>query len=58
MIRIYEDRAVDMTSLDESGVNWNAAAPVDTGWVDEAGICVCSMAEKSFIRLRSIWPSD
>jgi hypothetical protein len=46
-----------MTSLDESGVNWNAAAPVDIGWVDEAGMWACSMAEKSFIRLRLTWPS-
>ena len=46
-----------MTSLDESGVNWNAAAPVDIGWVDEAGIWACSMAEKFFIRLMSISPS-
>jgi len=46
-----------MMSLDESGVNWNAAAPVDIGWVDEAGMWACSMAEKSFIRLRSIWPA-
>jgi hypothetical protein len=54
MMRIYEVRAVDITSLDESGVNWNAAAPVDSRCVDEAGIWACRMAEKSFIRLRSI----
>ena len=46
-----------MINLEESGVKWNARPPRGEEGDDEAGIWACRIEEKSFIRLRLIWPS-
>lgn len=50
----YDDIAVDITSLEESGVNWIVTAPVDVE--SDSGMWACSVEEKSRIRFRLSCP--
>ncbi len=55
-MRIYEDKAVPITSLDESGVKRREELPVENGWAVVAGIWGRKAEANSFIRLILICP--